>query len=53
MEEQGYMIVGSLWTSNIDGIWNQYNSDKWVSVIWIPIEYNEKDSGACLKVVTI
>ena len=53
MEEQGYMIVGSLWTSNIDGIWNQNNSELWMSVIHILIEYNEKDSGDCLKVVTI
>ena len=41
MEEQGYMIVGSLWTSNIDGIWDQNNSEKWMSVIHMLIEYNE------------
>ena len=38
MEEQGYKISGQARTSYIDGIWNQEDPEKWLSIIQIPIE---------------
>ena len=38
MEEQGYKIVGHPRTCYIDGIWNQEDPEKWLSIIQIPIE---------------
>ena len=38
MEEQGYKIAGQPRTSYIDGVWNQEDPEKWLSVIQIPIE---------------
>ena len=38
MEEQGYKIAGSLRTCNIDGVWNQDDPERWLSIIKIPIE---------------
>ena len=38
MDEQGLKIAGRPRTSYIDGIWNQPDPQKWVSLIQIPIE---------------
>lgn len=38
MEKQGYKIAGNPRTSYIDGIWNQEDPERWLSVIQIPIE---------------
>ena len=38
LEEHGYKIAGHPRTSYIDGIWNQEDPEKWLSVIQIPIE---------------
>ena len=38
MEEQGYKVVGHPRTCYIDGIWNQEDPEKWLSIIQIPIE---------------
>ena len=38
MEEQGYRLAGHPRTCYIDGIWNQEDSEKWLSIIQIPIE---------------
>ncbi|NLV51939.1 MAG: MerR family transcriptional regulator [Bacteroidales bacterium] len=38
MEEQNLKIAGAPRTSYIDGIWNQENPEKWLSMIQIPIE---------------
>ena len=37
MEEQGYKIVGQARTCYIDGIWNQVDPEKCLSIIQIPI----------------
>ena len=38
MEEQGYKMAGHPRTCYIDGIWNQEDPEKWLSIIQIPIE---------------
>lgn len=38
MEEHGYTIAGQPRTCYIDGIWNQEDPEKWLSIIQIPIE---------------
>ena len=38
MEENGYKIAGQPRTCYIDGIWNQEDPEKWLSLIQIPIE---------------
>ena len=38
MEKQGYRLAGHPRTSYIDGIWNQEDPEKWLSIIQIPIE---------------
>lgn len=38
MEEHGYTIAGKPRTCYIDGIWNQEDPEKWLSIIQIPIE---------------
>ena len=38
IEEQGYKVVGQHRTCYIDGVWNQEDPEKWLSVIQIPIE---------------
>ncbi len=38
MEEQGYRLAGHPRTCYIDGIWNQEDPEKWLSIIQIPIE---------------
>ena len=38
IEEQGYKVIGPHRTCYIDGIWNQEDPEKWLSIIQIPIE---------------
>ena len=38
LEEKGYKIAGHPRTCYIDGIWNQEDPEKWLSIIQIPIE---------------
>ena len=38
MEELGYRLAGHPRTCYIDGIWNQEDPEKWLSIIQIPIE---------------
>ena len=38
MEEQGYKVAGHPRYCYIDGIWNQEDPEKWLSIIQIPIE---------------
>ncbi len=38
MEEHGYKAAGQHRTCYIDGVWNQDDPEKWLSVIQIPIE---------------
>ena len=38
MEEQGFKIAGKPRTTYIDGVWNQEDPEKWVSIIQIPIQ---------------
>ena len=38
MHKNGYKIAGHPRTCYIDGIWNQNNPEKWLSIIQIPIE---------------
>ena len=38
MEEQGYRMVGNPRTCYIDGVWNQDDPERWLSIIQIPIE---------------
>jgi DNA-binding transcriptional MerR regulator len=38
IEEHGYKVIGQHRTCYIDGAWNQEDSEKWLSVIQIPIE---------------
>ena len=42
MEEQGYKVADHPRTCYIDGIWNQENPEKWLSIIQIPIEQRVK-----------
>ena len=38
IDEQGYKPIGQHRTCYIDGVWNQEDPEKWLSVIQIPIE---------------
>ena len=38
MEQQGYILAGHPRTCYIDGVWNQEDPEKWLSIIQIPIE---------------
>lgn len=38
IEEQGYKIVGHPRYNYIDGIWNQEDPEKWLSIIQVPVE---------------
>ncbi|MBR5465369.1 MAG: MerR family transcriptional regulator [Alistipes sp.] len=38
MEEQGYKVAGHPRTCYIDGVWNQEDPERWLSIIQIPIE---------------
>lgn len=40
IEENGYAIIGQPRTTYIDGIWNQEDPNKWLSLIQIPISLN-------------
>lgn len=38
IEKEGYKIIGAPRTNYIDGIWNQEDADKWLTIIQVPIE---------------
>ena len=38
IEEQHYRVTGAPRTVYIDGIWNQYDPEKWLSIIQVPVE---------------
>ncbi len=38
IEERGYKIIGQHRTCYVDGVWNQEDPEKWLSIIQIPIE---------------
>lgn len=38
IEAEGYKIVGDPRANYIDGIWNQEDSDKWLTIIQVPVE---------------
>ena len=38
IEEHGYKPVGQFRTCYVDGVWNQEDPEKWLSIIQIPIE---------------
>jgi len=38
IEREGYKIVGDPRANYIDGIWNQEDSDKWLTIIQVPVE---------------
>ena len=37
IEEQGYHIVGQHRTVYVDGVWNQKDPEKWLSIIQVPV----------------
>ena len=37
IEEHGYRIVGQHRTSYVDGIWNQKDPEKWLSILQVPV----------------
>ena len=37
MDEKGYQMIGHPRTCYIDGIWNQEDPEKWLSIIQVPI----------------
>ena len=40
LEKEGYSIAGDPRAVYIDGIWNQEDSDKWLTIIQVPVEKN-------------
>lgn len=38
IEKEGYRIVGDPRANYIDGIWNQEDPDKWLTIIQVPVE---------------
>lgn len=38
IEKEGYKIIGAPRANYIDGIWNQEDTDKWLTIIQIPVE---------------
>ena len=40
LEKEGYCIAGDPRAVYIDGIWNQEDSDKWLTIIQVPVEKN-------------
>ena len=40
IDDNGYRITGRPRCSYVDGIWNQENPDKWLSIIQVPVEKN-------------
>ena len=43
IEEQGYLIAGNPRTVYVDGIWNQEDPEKWLSIIQVPVETKVDD----------
>ena len=37
VEDQGYAIVGAIWESYIDGVWNKENESEWLTEIQVPV----------------
>ena len=37
-EKEGYSIVGAPRACYVDGIWNQEDADKWLTIIQVPVE---------------
>ena len=42
LEKEGYRITGDPRAVYIDGIWNQEDSDKWLTIIQVPVETNQQ-----------
>ncbi len=40
LEKEGYSIAGDPRAVYIDGIWNQEDPDKWLTIIQVPVETN-------------
>jgi len=40
IEKEGYKVVGAPRANYIDGIWNQEDSDMWLTIIQVPVEKN-------------
>ena len=38
LENEGYKVTGDHRTNYIDGIWNQEDADKWLTIIQVPVE---------------
>ena len=38
LEKEGYSIVGAARACYVDGIWNQEDADKWLTIIQVPVE---------------
>ena len=38
LEKEGYKIISSPRASYIDGIWNQEDEQKWLTIIQVPVE---------------
>lgn len=38
LEKEGCKIVGASRAVYIDGIWNQEDADKWLTIIQVPVE---------------
>lgn len=38
IEQNGYRISGAPRASYVDGIWNQEDPEKWLSIIQVPVE---------------
>ena len=43
VEEHGYRIVGRPRCSYVDGIWNQEDPEKWLSIIQLPVEIQGRE----------
>ena len=38
LEKEGYSIVGAPRACYVDGMWNQEDADKWLTIIQVPVE---------------
>ena len=38
LEKEGYSIVGAPRACYVDGVWNQEDADKWLTIIQVPVE---------------
>lgn len=38
LEKDGYKVTGNPRANYIDGIWNQEDADKWLTIIQVPVE---------------